>query len=159
MTNKQDYFDADMGLIWVQPDGPNTEPKALLCHSTDGVEEPQGDVTSRLCRTPGGWQLTSRGQGTPGEATMTIEAFLPKTRSWLQKQAEKRCPIPVYLHMSQCGSRSAVFLDYDYGELAKNAYITSKSKTGMVRGFADAGDGAADPSKITFELSAEPGSP
>lgn len=158
MANKNEYFDADMGLIWVQPGGPNTTVYPLLCHSTDGIEEPQGDVTSRLCRTMTGWKTTSRSQGTPSEATFTIEALLPKTRSWLQLQAEKRCPIPVYIHMSSCGM-SETYLDYDLGQLGKNSIITSKSKTGMVRGFADSGDGAPDATKGTFELSAEPGAP
>ena len=158
MTSESDFFDADMGVIWVQPSGPNTIVYPLLCHSTDGIEEPQGDVTSRLCRTTTGWKVTSRAQGTPGEATFSIEAYLAKTRGWLQKQAEKRCPIPIYIHMNRCGT-SETFLDYDFGQLGKNAVITSKAKTGMVRGFADAGDGAADGTKATYELSAEPGAP
>jgi photosystem II stability/assembly factor-like uncharacterized protein len=158
MTAKGDYFDADMGSVWVQPDGANSEPKLLMCYSTDGFEEPQGDVTSRLCRTTSGWKVTSRAQGAPGEVTFTLEAYLNKQRDWLQTQAEKRCPMPVYINMSTCGV-SGTFLDYDFGQLGKNAIITSKSKAAMVRGFADAGDAAADATKATYEMSAEPGAP
>lgn len=159
MTTASDYFDADMGLIWVQPDGPNTEPRPILCSNSDGMESPLGDVTTRMCRTTRGWQVTSRAQGLPGEVTMTIESYLSKTRSWLQAQVEKRCSMPVYFHMNQCGVSSTTFLDYDFGQLGKNAIITSNPKTGMVRGIADAGDGAADATKMSFELSAEPGAP
>lgn len=158
-VNTGDYFDADAGIIWVQPDGPNTEPQPLLCHNLDSIDEPLGDTATRLCRTAaGGFKAVHRSQGFPGEGTFTIEAWLPKTRGWLQRQVARRCPIPVYVHMVSCG-RKDLFLNYDYGELGKNAMITSRGKASLVRASADAGEGAADMSMMTFDMSVEPLSP
>jgi len=154
-----EYFDADTGIIWVQPDGPNTEPVPLLCHNLDSVDEPLGDTTTRMCRTAaGGWETVHRSQGLPGEGTMTVEAYLPKTRDWLQKAVARRCAIPLYIHKVLCG-RPDVFLNYDYGELGKNGIITTRGKSALVRGLADAGEGAPDMSMMTFDISVEPLSP
>jgi photosystem II stability/assembly factor-like uncharacterized protein len=154
-----EYFDADAGIVWVQPDGPNTEPLPLLCHNLDSIDEPLGDTTTRMCRTgAGGYEVVHRSQGLPGEPTGTLEAHLSKTRSWLQRAAARRCPMPVYVHEVQCG-RSDVFLNYDYGELVKNTLFTSRGKSAMVRAMADAGEGAADMVGLTFDFSGEPLSP
>jgi photosystem II stability/assembly factor-like uncharacterized protein len=150
-----EFFDEDMGTIWVQPDGANTQCYPLLCHSTDGFTEPMGDVTTRMCRGTKGWAVSHRGQGVPNDATIDIEAYLTKTQMWLQKQAARRCEMPVYLHLSQCGD-AGLFLNYDTGELGRNTIITNKTPAATVRGKADGGDGAAAPTTATWSLVAEP---
>lgn len=156
MPVNNDYFDADMGVIWLQPDGPNTTVYPLFCHNTDGPDEPLGDVTTRMCRTERGWQTVLRSQGLPGESTLSIEARMEKTRSWLQYQSGRRKSMPVYIQSSHCGPVTE-FSNYEVGTPIHNAIITSRGRSAMVRGMADAGDGAADATAMTFDLSGEPG--
>jgi hypothetical protein len=152
------YFDQDQGIVFVQPDGPNTETRPLLCVDVDGIDRPQGDVTTRLCKTAtGGWTVVNRSQGIPGEITLDIVSWKPQQRAWLQKQVERACPIPVYINHTDCG-RVDVFTNYVAGELFANGYITSKASATTARGRVNAGDGAAEKTEDTYSLSFQPGS-
>lgn len=155
-TSKNNYFDGDMGTIWVQPAGANSESYPILCANLDAVDAPLGDTTTRMCKGADGRYLTvHRAQGTPGEATATIETWLPKARDYLQRQVSRRCPMPVYLHHLHCG-RPDTYLNYEYGVRLANGIFTSKGKGGLVRGMVDAGDGAADMATQSFDVSGEP---
>lgn len=156
MPTNNDYFDGDMGVLWVQPLGANTPCYPIPCANLDGVDAALGDTATRLCRGGDGkYSATHRSQGIPSEATFTIETWLPKVRGYLQKQVQRRCPMPVYLHHLNCG-RLDTFLNYDHGELLANSIITSKGKGSLVRGMVDAGDGPADMATQAFDMSAEP---
>lgn len=148
-----EYFDDFQGMIWVQPDGPNTEVYPLACHNTDGIDEPLGGVTTRYCRNfDGSWSAVNRSQGVPGDVTLDIETMKAKQISWLQRQAERRCPQGVYFHHAFCG-RTDVFLNYDQGKLAQNSLITNKSYSNMARGNVEA-DATPEKTMQTFSLSA-----
>lgn len=152
-----DYFENYSGIVWVQPDGPNTLSYPLLCSDLDGLDEPQGDVTGRFCRDgAGNWVTVNRSQGTPGEVTGDIVSWLGKTRAWLEKMRASRCAFPVYIHHVDCG-REDVFLNYEIGKLLANAFITSKSSGQNVRRRADQGENA-EKVEITYSLSAQPNS-
>lgn len=147
-------LDGDLGNIWVQPNGFGTEPRRLLCADSDGFESPMGDITTRMCRKGfNRWQTVRRSKGIPGEVTATIETYLPTTMDWLQKQRERACAFNVFIVHSTCGDE---FLDYEVGEVAEDAYITSVSGGASVRGKEDAGAGAADAVTKSYELSAQP---
>jgi len=149
----QSYFDEGMGVVWVQPDGPNTAMHALLCVDLDGVTEPQGDVSLQLCRQADRtWATVLQSQGTPSQVTFDVVATKAVQRSWLQKQLERRCPMPVYVQHSTCG-RHDVFLNYEAGELMESATITSKAKANMAKGRAGEGETPA-PTTETFSFAA-----
>jgi len=149
----QDYFTGDMGSIWVQPDGPNSEPQYLGCHDMGDISEPGGDITKRYCPDPSGhgrWKVAVTSQGVPGDVTASITTYVGKTADYLQKLANKsaKCPFPVYVHSSTCG-RKDTFLAYEAGTLLQNCRITSRTKTNMAQ------REGADASEQTFELSAD----
>ena len=159
------YFDADMGTIWVQPGGPGEECKPLICHSTGGPTEPLGDVTTRLYRDANGWHIAQNSQGQPNRTTMTIEAYLAETRTWIQdhiedqtQRGQSQCELPIYIHMAQCG-RQDTFLNYDYGKLIKGGIFNQRAFTNMVRMMAEAGAPPADMTGQAFDLSGEPYAP
>jgi photosystem II stability/assembly factor-like uncharacterized protein len=155
-VSKSDYFDGDMGTVWVQPGGSNTQEFPVLCANMDAVDAPQGDTATRMCRgADGRFYTVHRAQGLPGEVTFTIETWLPKNRTYLQMQIERNCPMPVYLHHQHCG-RPDTFLNYDRGKLLANGLITNSSEGAQVRGMAEAGDGPADMATESFDISAEP---
>jgi photosystem II stability/assembly factor-like uncharacterized protein len=149
----EDYFDDVQGMVWVQPDGPNTTVYPLACHNLDAIDGSLGGVTTRYCRTAtGGWSSVARSQGSPGDVTGTIEAWLGKTQSWLQLIAERRCPFAVYIHHTDC-ERDDIFLNYDHGELLQDTIITSRSKGALVKTTA-VGEEDSSPSTMSFDVNA-----
>lgn len=148
MSRQGDYFDANMGVLWVQPDGPNTQPQYLGCHDLGDVSEPQGDIAQRYCPNPdgpGSWDVVLVTQGPPDRITTTVTTYVGKTADWLEKQI---CPIPVYVHQSMCGKKN-IFLSYDRGELYQYARFASKGRTNLVM------REGVDASEQTFDLSAD----
>ena len=149
------YFDNFNGVVWVQPDGPNTISYALLCSDMDGIDEPQGDVTGRQClRADGTWETVNRTQGTPSSVTGDIVSWKEKSRTWLEKMRATRCPFAAYVHHFHCG-RADTFLNYENGKLLANNYITNKTTAQNVKRRADEGD-SGEKMEQTFSLSAQP---
>lgn len=147
-----------MGVIWVQPDGPNTQSYPLFCYNVDSYDAALGDVTTALClNAKRQWETVHRSQGGPSRATFTLEAYLEKTRDWLQKQIVKRCPMGMYVHWSDCGNAD-YFLGYQFGQAFHNAYITGESKGNMVLRKGEEGQ-TATPSGRSYEVSADPQPP
>lgn len=142
MENDKNFFDEFQSYIFVQPGGPHPAAPLypLFCHDVDGIDEPQGDVTRRLCRQgDGSFKTVHATQATPGATTMTVEAWYGKTASWLDDQVKQKCPMPYYFHHMLCG-RQDVFLNYDRAKLVQEGLVTNRSSSNMVRTRADEGD-------------------
>jgi hypothetical protein len=88
---------------------------------------------------------------------MSIEVYMSAVQSWLSKQKESGCQVPVYVTHGSCPS--ATFLNYNVADLLRGGLITNKSGSGWARGKSDAGDGAGDASLRTFDLTGWPESP
>lgn len=156
----ENFFDEFQGQIWVQPGGPNPANPLypLFCHDVDGIDEPRGDVTRRLCRQgDGSFKTVHTTQATPGASTFDVEAWYGKTASWLDDQLAQRCTMPYYFHHMLCG-RQDVFLNYDRGKLLPFSQITNRSSSNMVRNRADEGD-EPEPTGRTWSLNADVESP
>ncbi len=154
----ESYFTDMMGIIWVQPDGPNTQCYPLACHDMGDLDAPLGDVTTALCLNANRqWETVNRDQGAPSAATTTIETWLPKTRTWLQKQLERRCPLTFYVQASECPPDD-VITNYDVGKVLQHAIITSHGESNMV---LRRGEEGATPTKRgeSFDINAMPNPP
>jgi hypothetical protein len=152
------YYTDKMGMIWVQPDGPATVCHPLFCHDMGDIDAPAGDVTTVMCTNANRvYETVNRDQGAPSAATTTIEAWLPKTRTWLQKQLERRCAFPIYVQRATCPPDN-VFLNYEVGKVLQNTFITSHSESNMVKRRWEEGD---SPTKAgeTFDINAQPNPP
>lgn len=144
-----EVLQADMGVVWAQPDGPNTEVLYLGCHDVADIVQPQGDVATRYCPDvagPGRWVTATRTKGPPGDVTTTITTYVSVLRDYLQ---DVNCPVPLYIHQAMCG-RMDTFNNYDSGSLLYDADITSKTKsnTAMREG--------SDATEQIFDVSAPP---
>ena len=157
MPTESESFSADQAEVWVQPGGPNTTVYLLPCANTDAIDAPGPDVTTRMCRTADGWRVSHRSRGVPGPTTMTIDTYMSAVQSWLSKQKERGCQMPVYVTHGSC--HNATFLNYDVTDMMRGGLITSKGGSGWARGRADAGDGAADASMRSYDLSGWPEAP
>ncbi|GAG08488.1 unnamed protein product, partial [marine sediment metagenome] len=151
MPTQNDFFSADQAEVWVQPDGPNTAVYLLPCANSDSIDAPGSDVTTRMCRTANGWTVSHRSRGIPGAATMSIEVYMSAVQSWLSKQKDRGCEIPVYLTHGACPTQ--VFLNYDVVDMLRGGVITNKSGSGFARGKGDEGEGAADAAMRSYDLS------
>lgn len=158
MAQINEFFDESMGMTYIQPDGPNTAPQPFPCATIDGVDEPRGDVTRRLClQADGTYRTVNRTQASPGSVTFDIVVWKAKQRNFLQQAKERRCPIPVYIHHVFCGKHDT-FLNYEQSKLHKNAIVTNTTYNNMVRRQYDEGD-TPEMVGMTATLSADPDSP
>ena len=157
MPSQSDFFSADQAEVWVQPDGPNGVVYRIPCANVDAIDAPGGEVTKRLCRTPEGWVVSHSSRGAPSAASTSIEMYMTAVQSWLSRQEEAGCETPVYITHGQCPN--GVFLNYDVVDMLRGAVISSKGGSGFARGKADAGEGAADATLRTYEMTGDPGAP
>lgn len=134
--------------IWVQVDGPNTEPVFLGCHDMADIAMPLSEVTSVLCRKPDGkgWDVVAEMEAPPARATATITALYGSSRDWLERV---KCPYTLFLLQSSCGRPN------DWGKrerytILKNTRNTSKTKSAPAH---HTEDGEIN---MSFAVSAEP---
>lgn len=119
------FYLAGQGAIWLQPDGPNTEPKYLGCHSLMGIDVPKGDVTLYYCPDPAApnrWKVDGSSQTAPGTVTFDIEMKIGKTADWLEKI---KCPVPTYVLMNTCGRKDNFAFERAYA--LPKTYITTEA--------------------------------
>jgi hypothetical protein len=150
---KKDYLMAGEASLWVQPDGPNTEPKFLGCHMVGDLTVPKGDKTLRYCPDParaGKYKKAFSFRGEPGPVTTSITTFLKKTADWLEIVAEQDCPVAVYIHKVTCGRRD-VFTSFDRSFDLYPADITNENYTALAS--REPGDEA--PSEYATDISGD----
>jgi len=157
-TGNSEYFDEFDGVIWVQPNGPNTEPIPVLCATVDGIDQPLGDVTRRFCRTgSGGIRTVKTSQGTPSSVTFDITLWKSKKRNVLQKAVDERCPVSVYAHHGLCG-RQDTFLNYITTQPLMTGILTNKSSSTNARGQREEND-TPEMVGLAYSLSTDPYAP
>jgi len=156
MATVQEYFNEFDGMIFVQKDGPNTIPEPMACATIDGVDQPQGDVTRRFCRTAdGGIKTAKTSQGTQSSTTLDVTLWKMKRRDPFQRAMERRCMIPIYVAHGLCTGRQDNILSWDEYEIYQDPYVTSKAKSNLARGQREEGD-TAEMVGLTYSMSADP---
>ena len=151
-----ELFENFHGVIWVQPDGPNTTAYPVLCADSDGPDSPQGDISIKFCRDGAGNHVPINiSQNTKSQVSLDVVAWKAKTRSWLQKQLARRFPFPMYFHHGFEGGRLDTFGNYDAGESIELAYITSKGAANYAKGRADENE-SAEKVEQTFSVGGVP---
>ena len=145
-----DFALAGEGAIWVQKDGPNTEPKYMGCHETGDISEPRGDVKLYYCPDPN--QINKRvvsdsGQGAPGLVTTSIATRLRAVKDELDSMV---CPGAIYVHHVSCGKPN-VFDAYDYTFLLRRPRVTQRTLSKLTARVPD----SQDESLKAYEISAE----
>ena len=141
---------AGQSSLWIQPDGPNTAPKYLGCHSVGDLAEPQGDETLLYCPDPaqsGTFLVKNSFTGEPGSITATIETDLRKTADYLEDIG--KCGLPIYIHKVSCGRRD-VFTNFDRTFILNPAKVTNASLGNL----AARDPGNENESTQSFDLSA-----
>jgi len=144
------HFTAGMGALWVQVDGPNTQPVYLGCHQLGDIEEPQGDVELIYCPDPSApnrFKVVGSVQGAAGSVTASVTTDVTDDLDYLERVL---CPFPLYINMIKSG-RKDVFTNFDRTFVLTGARITSKGLTALAARTPD--DNTR--SEQSFDLSGE----
>jgi photosystem II stability/assembly factor-like uncharacterized protein len=145
-----DQLLAGEGAIWVQPDGPNTTPYYLGCHTLGDIDEPRGDLNLLYCPDPSQpnlWKVNRSYKSEPGPITTSIEAALQATADYLERV---KCPFPMYVHKVTCG-RMDVFDSFDRTFILGDVDITSIGLSNLT----SRQPGDQEGSLQTFEIAAQ----
>lgn len=124
-------FLAGAGAIWIQPDGPNSQPYYLGCHTLGDIERPLGDAN--LVMIPDAEHPNKfipldifKSDG-PSPVTTSIQSVIKSAADWLEIVD---CPVPVYVHQILCG-RMDVFDNWDRSVILDKSILTSETMSGM----------------------------
>lgn len=123
-------FTGGQGAIFVQVNGPNTQPVWLGCHQMGDVERPRGDVEPIYCPDPAApntYQTKGAIQGAAGSTTFSIETDVTDELDYLENL---NCPIPVYVNMVKA-SRMDLFTNADRTFILPGSRITSEGLSGL----------------------------
>lgn len=144
---------AGQSSLWVQPDGPNTEPRYLGCHAIGDIPEPKGDSTLLYCPDPaqvGKFKVKNSFKGAPGVITTTLDTDLRKTADYLEDLADLGAKFTLFVNKVVSGRRD-VFTNWDRSFVLRNTDITSTTLGKLAaRTAADEGE-----STQSFALSVE----
>lgn len=124
------------GALYIQPDGPNTEPQYLGCHTLGDVTAPKGDVTLVFCpdpSQPNQWSVIGSYQGAPGPVTTSIETLMKSTADFLESV---NCPVPLYALKKTCGKKDQ-FPGWDRAFILPNSIITQETLPELVSRIPD----------------------
>jgi photosystem II stability/assembly factor-like uncharacterized protein len=145
-----DSYLAGNGALWVQPSGPNTEPKYLGCHALGDVDEPQGDITLVYCSDPTQpnlFKVDTSFRGEPGAITTSIETLMRRTADYLEALRDGGV---LYINMVDKG-RKDLFTNRGRGFALDGMSVTARGGSG----WAVRDPGSQDSSLMTFDVGAE----
>jgi len=128
MANK--YYNEVEALLWLQPDGINTDCQFLDCHDIADIVIPKGDVGRSVCVDPatGKYILGNRKQGPPGAPTTSVTAHVGLKKDWIEHAID--CPTTYYVHKVVCGDRR-LFLNYERSWILRYAITTQRTLANM----------------------------
>lgn len=136
------------GALWIQPDGPNTEPHYLGCHDLGDLAVPEGGMELLRCFRPdgSGWDVVGSTESPPDPVTLTVTSLLERERDWLERV---RCRFAMYILHRDCG-QADIFGNYVRGEIVARCRRASRTYAGLVNREEDTS------STLETELEAEP---
>lgn len=138
------------GALWIQPNGPNTEPKYLGCHETGDLSIPRGDKTLLYQPDPSGpnkFKPSRSYRGEAGAPTVSIESVVAELADYLEKQT---CAFPLFIHKASCGRRD-IFNNWDRTFILEGADITDETYSNLAARKPD----TQDESMFSMDISAE----
>lgn len=144
------YYLAGEASLWVQPDGANTEPIYLGCHTLGDIDRPRGDSEPIWCQDESGtnkFKIVGTIKGSPGLITTTVTAKLTDDLDQLEKA---EFPFTLFANVSKAGRRD-IFTNFDRIFVLGQTTITNEGITGLVVSNPD--DNAA--AEQTFDISSE----
>ena len=144
------FYVAGEGSLWVQPNGPNTKPEFLGCHTLGAVTVPRGSLNLMYCRDPSmpkSYEVIGSYKSAPGAITTSIETQLSEVADYLERIV---CPFPLFILKMECG-RIDVFNNYARALVLLETDISSEGYDNMVSRQPE----DENPTLQTFDLEAQ----
>lgn len=118
------------GAIFIQPDGPNTQPLYMGCIDLDDISEPLGDIEIAQCYDPNGNPQTMGTMvGMPGVVSTAVNSYLQKVLDAFDRIV---FPFTLYVH-SRLAGRADSFTNYVRSAALLDARVTSRTRAGLVK--------------------------
>lgn len=146
----EQFLYARNGALWVQVDGPNTQPEYLGCIDVDALAEPGGGIATLLrCFNPDGqgWRTIGATLTPPDPVTSTLTALATKTQSALE--LIKNCAANFFITQSETG-RKDTFTNYVRTWILNSAFVSDRGASNLTMRETDG------ESTMTFGLTAFP---
>lgn len=149
-------FVAGEAGLWVQRNGPNTEPVYMGCHETGDITIPYGDVTLFYCPDPanaGLFIVRGSTQNAPGNITTSIVSDYTDEFDELERA---RFPMTIFVHKMKRGRRDS-FTNRDRSVILVNSRITQRTLTALSSRSPDNNNRSENSFDITAEAAFEDG--
>lgn len=118
------------GAVFIQPDGPNTQPLYMGCLDLDDIAEPLGDIEIAQCVDPNGNpQTMGTAVGLPGVVSTKVTTYLQKVLDAFDRIV---FPFTLFVHERQAG-RADSFTNYVRSSALLDARVTNKARAGLVK--------------------------
>lgn len=120
------------GAIFVQVDGPNTEPEYIGCADLADISETGGGIAELIrCFNPdgsGGWTTINYTTTPPDPVTTTLTTLIYKTRQRLDEV--RGCPVNLFVH-SRLSGRANQFTNYARSVILSPALVGDRTYTNL----------------------------
>lgn len=149
MTETSNIMKSSDGALFVQVDGPNTQPRYVGCVDVDTLTEPGGAIDTLIrCFKPDGtgWQTLDSTVTPPEPVTTTITTFVEGVGNFLE---DIKDAATLFIHQRAAG-RADTFGNYVRTWVLTNARIGEKTASDLVMREED------NPSTMGFGISALP---
>lgn len=125
----------ESGEIYIQPDGPNTEPQFLgTCVDLDDISEDRGGIADLIqCFDgQGGWATLGATYSPPTPITLKLTTWLGVNLDLVERLVaqNKNCPTPVFIHKRNCG-QAGVFSNWARSFVLNAQRITNTTVMGL----------------------------
>lgn len=125
-------FKSMEGIMWIQPDGPNTQPFVLGCHMLDSLSHDLGDNSPVYCPDlsgPNKYKPVDLVKNPPSLVDVSISGRLSAVADYLEDI--KECPATLFVNMSKFGEKS-LFTSWDMTFIVPNFSKTSVDYSDLV---------------------------
>ncbi len=118
------------GAVFIQPDGPNTQPLYVGCIDLDDISEPLGDIELAQCIDADGRpQTMGTSVGLPGVVSTALTTYLQKTLDYFDRIV---FPFGLYVH-SRLAGRADQFTNYARSTALLDARVTARTRAGLAK--------------------------
>lgn len=118
------------GAVFIQPDGPNTQPLYMGCIDLDDIAEPLGDLEIAQCvNADGKYDTLGTMVGAPGVVSTAVTSYLQKVLDAFDRIV---FPFTLFVH-SRLGGRADSFTNFVRSSALLDARVTNRTRSGLAK--------------------------
>lgn len=128
----REAFKTSDGAVWIQPDGPNTQPQYLGCMNVEDVSAPGNaiDAMSQCFDVNGVWRVVNYTKTKPDPVTFSLETYIGEVQNYLETVIDMGCAVPIHFLLRDGGAAN-IFTNYKRFFSVGNALIGDLTLSGL----------------------------